>query len=186
MKFPHTQIAILVSTIIIISTKACSQNKPIPPQNYAGILGGVEWNTISAGWGLEYERVFQSNNKFLLGARATHIFKYKYGNIQLFGGGQYSTTVSHNQVAATGYYFTTKENSYKGFFITSGLGVSLSHIKNTSSQEVPNVTSFSAAFDLGIGLQFYLSNRTAIRWTNILSYGPFSGAFTNSKILIGI
>jgi len=41
----------ILFAVIFISSNIYSQTKRVLPKNYAGLLAGIEWNTISGSWG---------------------------------------------------------------------------------------------------------------------------------------
>ena len=162
----------------------CGQEKREFPRNYIGLLGGVEWNSFSGGWGLEYESQLYGKNRFQIGAKASHVFRYKYGNFSLLTS-PCCETVSHTQIMASSYFYTSGRKDFSGFFLNAGLGLAYSDLKNKSQNSEYLKGGINAAFDLGLGLQFYISDRLVLRWNNIVSYGPYYGAFTNTRFSLG-
>jgi hypothetical protein len=165
-----------IPLFILISLKSHSQANN-SPENFPEVFAGIEWNSLSGLTGISYERyIFQQGN-WVIGGKISHAFTYKLGNASLFG-----TTgrekASFSSITATARKFFRSDN--RGVFLCSELGIG--QRKNTS-YDVEYSTSFTA-FEAGFGFQFRVGDRTAIRWTNTLTFAGKAG-ITMTKLSVG-
>ena len=155
------------------------------PKNFAGLLGGVEWNTTSGTWGFEFERTVFTHEKFTLAARANYISAYKYGNLQIIGSSGCCETASQVVVMPTVSFFTSKRQSSTGFFLHAGLGAGWRRWRYSSQGVEVKRHTLHPAFDLGPGILFKLNKRLSLRARGAILFGPFEGAFTHLVTSIG-
>jgi hypothetical protein len=161
--------------ILLISLKAKTQN--YSSKNFPEAFAGVEWNTISGLTGISFERyIFQKHN-WVIGAKASHAFTYKLGNMSLFGASG-RETASFNSITGTIHKFFSLDNH--GFFLCSELGAGS---RKNRYYEVQYSTGFMA-FEAGLGWQFDICNKIKFRWTNTLSFAG-RGGITMTKLSIG-
>ena len=161
---------------VLISANAKGQ-LPNSPKNFPEAFAGVEWNSLSGLTGISYERYIFQQQKWVIGAKASHAFTYKLGNASLFGTNG-KQTASFNSVTATAHKFFRPDN--RGIFLCSELGIGSR--KNTY-YEVEYTTLFTA-FEAGVGFQFRAGNKLAVRWTNTLTFAGNAG-ITMTKLSIG-
>jgi hypothetical protein len=165
-----------VLLFILISLKSQSQVNN-SPKSFPEVFAGIEWNSLSGLTGISYERYIFQQEKWVIGAKVSHAFTYKLGNASLFGtNGQ--ETASFNSLTATAHKFFHPDN--RGIFLCSELGIG--QRKNTS-YEVKYSTLFTA-FEAGFGFQFRVGDKTAIRWTNTLTFAGKAG-ITMTKLSVG-
>lgn len=165
-----------VLLIVLISANANSQPTNFP-KNFPEAFAGIEWNSLSGLTGVSYERYIFKQEKWVLGAKASHAFTYKLGNASLFGTNG-EETASFNSVAATAHKFFLPDN--RGIFLCSELGTGF---RKNRSYEVDYSTLFTA-FEAGFGFQFRAGNQLAIRWTNTLTFAG-RGGITMTKLSVG-
>jgi hypothetical protein len=171
MKTVFTNIFFLSATLISLAAQGQ------PPKNFPEVFAGVEWNTISGLTGISYERYIFQKDKWVLGAKATYAFNYKLSNLELLSRSN-EGTVSFSSITATGHKFFSHNS--KGFFICSELGIgSRSH----DYYEAKSSTTFTA-FEAGLGWQFRVGDKLAIRWTNTLTFAG-QGGITITRLSVG-
>jgi hypothetical protein len=161
------QIFILIMLAFPI-TKVYSQQNVNTPKNYPGIYTALVFDQISTAIGVEFERYLLIRQKFILGARIGHLFKYKWGNANIISGSDDNITNSNWQLWTGGYWFTSGERQAEGFFINSGIGLNYtqSEEKYWVSPGVSNVikgNGISPAIEAGVGFQFKINPTLAIR-----------------------
>lgn len=178
----------------LLSQLASGQKQGNVPKNFIGTAGGIEWGTTSGAVGIEYERAVYENNRLILGAKGLYIPRYKYGNVGL--NFNWSSSISKGQsisytlVMGTAEYFTAKKTEYSGFFLSTGLGASVNSLKyftgtNVNDRHLAKKNYLSGAFELGMGMQFYLGKQVCIRFSGSTMWGDFVGAITLGKFAIG-
>lgn len=149
------------------------------PKNFPELFAGVEWNSISGLTGVSFERYLLQKNKWTIGIKGTHAFEYELGNLELsLFSSSYDGKASFSSVTGTVHKFFSKEN--RGFFLCSELGVGLrkrEYYEYESSDIVP-------AFEGGLGWQFRVGDKIAIRWTNTLTFAGMGG-ITMTKLSAG-
>jgi len=94
------------------------------PKNFAAGFAGVEPNTTSALFGIEYERILPSKGAAQFGISGVYIFRYNVESLALFGDSSPEFR-SIGMLMGNGTFFTSKKQS--GFFLKAGLGVGLTH-----------------------------------------------------------
>ena len=92
--------------------------------NTVGIITGIEMNTISGLWGLQYERSLHQQDKLNIGAKAIYVFRYELGNMKFIGG----SCCEFNQSAillASAARFTSPTAKPNRFYLQAGLGAGI-------------------------------------------------------------
>ena len=150
-----------------ISFSSMAQNSA--PKNYFGVSGVGELNRLAVGVGAEYERWIHVKGPLAVGAKLNHIFASKTFNF-LFSSDDLLQKVGQTQLMATSYFFTGRDKTTKGFFLSFGLGGNL--IK--WSKEVPDGSGnyqmvsrseIAPGFDISLGSQFVITDHFAVRLT---------------------
>jgi hypothetical protein len=189
----YKRLAILICLLSLIQSgqQVFCQQSDKSPKNFIGVFGGIEWNTISAGVGVDYERIVYTKRKITIGAKGIYLTRYKYGNIRLGreGGGNNDGSVSHLLVIGSVNFFTGKEADNTGFFLHTGLGAGINsfrYLTGNNYDQIAKRNSFTGAFEMGIGVQFYISRKICVRFCGTAIWGAFQGAFTLGKFSVGI
>lgn len=149
------------------------------PKNSFGLFAGIEWNELSGLMGINYERSVYHNGKFDIGIKAIHILRYKIANLDISNSSNQGTA-SLSAVLCTGYLYTSKRKDNSGFFLYTALGPGLKKKKYYDNQQ----TVFIAAFEAGLGWQFFISNHLTFKWSNSIFFAA-DGGITISKISLG-
>ena len=164
--------------ILLVSLKAKSQDNGFP-KNFPEVFAGVEWNSISGLTGISYERYLFHHNKWAFGLKGTHAFEYELGNMELdLFSSSSDGKASFTSLSGTAHKFFSRKNG--GFFVCSELGLG---IRNNKYYEY-NTSKMFAAFEGGLGWQFRVGDRLAIRWTNTLTFAG-NGGITMTKLAVG-
>ena len=173
---------LLFSTIIISLAYHCEAQKVSRmPSNYAGVLAGIEWNTLSGLTGVEYERILVAGNDINIGVKGTYTFPYKTGNMQLLNR-PCCTVARIGTVLATVDFFTTQNNYPSGFFFHAGGGVGM---KTYSSEYSRDLIQVRPAFEAGGGWLFPLGRGLALKWTNTITFPSRDAGITITRIALG-
>lgn len=174
MKAYHCQF--LACCFILFALQTDAQENP-GPKNFPEIFAGIEWNSISGLTGVSYERSVFQKNKWVFGLKATHIFQYERANLEWLHSG-YDGTVSISYGTATAHKFFNNQN--RGLFLLAEIGTG----RRIFRYEALHHESLIMAGEGGIGWQFLLNNRFAVRWTNSLAFGG-NGGITMTKLSVG-
>ena len=150
------------------------------PRNNAGVFAGIEWNSVSGLWGLQYERSLIQQDKLSIGAKALYVFRYELGNMKILGGGccEYNQSVT---LLANAACYTSPTGRPNRFYLQAGLGAGL----NTYAYESLRRQSVFPAFEAGLGFKFPLNDRLNIQWHNSLLFLHKGGATTNTGVSLG-
>lgn len=174
MKAIQTKIYVL--SLFLASLQVCAQESNAP-KNFPEVFAGVEWNSISGLTGVSYERYIVQKGRWVFGARVSHAFTYNLGNLSLTGSAS-EETASFNSVTGTAHKFFSENDG--GFFLCTELGLGL---RKRKYYEV-ELTNFFTAFEAGLGWQFRIGNKIAVRWTNAATFAG-KGAITMTKLSVG-
>ena len=182
--------AFFIEVILMLALNACTYFGALgqdvnPARNFPGIFAGIEWNTISGSWGVEYERQFYTTGQIAIGARAAYIAKYDYGNMEILSSSNCCETATHALLMSTGSYYTGKKKDFSGFFVHTGLGAGLTWLKYQSQSTRVEKTTIKPAFEFGPGWQFKIGERVVLRCKGTASFGPFEGSFTSTTVSLG-
>ena len=177
---------ILTLVILGVSYLSCLAQEERPPKSFAGIFAGIEWNTLSGSWGVEYEQVVFTQRKLTVGVKAAYVAKYAVGNMELLSSSHNNEKASHLSVlGTTSYYFGSREN-FSGLFMHAGLGVGVGWFKYIDQGTTTNsLTRTRPAAEFGPGWQFRVGDRFALRCKATASFGSFTGAFTSTTVALG-
>ena len=170
-----------IYTLLILLTLFCNrlhvaaQDKKYP-KNFPGVFAGTEYNTSSGPGGLEIERLIAEKGHWLFGASLGHAFNFSLGTLSLSGppgGSAYFTCVK-----GTAHRFFSQH--FKGSFFTTGVGLGL----RTYEYYRYKSQSVFIAFHAGLGWQFKLGDRMALRW---IIDGSFAGegGITGTRLSLG-
>lgn len=163
---------------LIFSFHAKSQGNG-SPKNFPEVFAGVEWNSISGLKGVNFERYLFHHNKWTFGVKGTHAFEYEVGNMELnLFSSSYDGRESFTSLTGTVHKFFSRKNS--GFFLCSELGLGQ---RKRKYYEYESSTMFTA-FEGGLGWQFRVGDKVAIRWTNTLTFAGHGG-ITMTKLSVG-
>jgi hypothetical protein len=177
--------------VIMISLLICSQQgvaqKVSAAKNFAGANASILWTTTGISAGITGERILVSKGNTELSLKATHVFRHKFGNLILFFLPEYKISSTETGLGLSGYLFTGKEKSNKGFFLSAGAGAMHSNWKYDDGS---HSNFLRPAAEIGFGIKFRLDDKMAIRWSNdirIASPQPERGAalITTSTLALG-
>jgi hypothetical protein len=149
----------LIVLVFICVYKYSTAQESKVAKNFPGVFAGVEWNTISGSWGVDYERLFYTRNKLAIGAKIGYITSYDYGNMELLNNPCCEST-SHVLLSGTGIYYTGKTRNFTGFFLHSALGAGFVRLKY-ASQSYNNERNYS---DLCLNLDLGCNIRLEKHW----------------------
>lgn len=185
MYMTHLTTCKLIFLSMALAAGACSdsmaQSKVV--KNFPGLFAGIEWNTISGSWGVEYERFVYTKNKLAVGGKGNYVARYRHGNMQLLNS-PCCETVSQVLVMGTASYYTSQRKNFTGLFLHASLGAGVAMYEYT--QTYSNERSIlRPAFELGSGWQVRVGNGSAFRAKVSASFGPFKGAFTSTTVAFG-
>ena len=175
-------VAILVMNAFTFHLAAQKTNSP---KNFPGLLAAVEWNTISGTWGLEYERLFHTKGQLTIGAKATYIAEYNYGNLEILSGTNCCESATHGLLMGTGSYFTGAKKNFSGFFVHTALGAGFTMLKYHSQAINSDRTIFRPTFEIGPGVQIRVGETVVLRWKGTVSFGPYEGSLTSTTLSLG-
>lgn len=156
MKTPLLLLSML--TLLLFHQHVNAQTQSQLPRNFAAGFAGVEPNTTSALFGIEYERILPSKGAVQFGASGVYIFRYNVESLALFGDSSPEFR-SVGMLMANGTLFTSKTKKQSGFFLKAGLGAGLTHhqfyeAKTNKLHSVGDLgTGWYIPFDAGSGLQ---------------------------------
>ena len=161
------KICLLIFFIVCMSSYVNAQQRT--PKNYVGASGIGELNRLAVSCGLEYERWLFTKGPFALGAKAHYIFPSKTINY-LFSSNEPLQKNSQTHLMATSYFFTNDEKETKGFFLSLGIGVNFikwwqESFDQSGNPYIMTYSEVSPGFDISVGTQLKLSDRSAIRIT---------------------
>jgi hypothetical protein len=174
---------ILLFSVIIFSFAYKGQAQEVTgmPANYAGVLAGIEWNTISGLTGVEYERILFGRENVTIGIKGTYTFSYRTGNMQLLNR-PCCTVASIGTGLATVDYFTSQNDYPSGFFFHAGAGVGM---KTYSSEHSRDLIQVRPAVEFGGGWLFPLGRRMALKWTNTVTFPSRDAGITITRVALG-
>ena len=151
------------------------------PANYAGVLAGIEWNTISGLTGVEFERIVISRNQMTIGIKGAYTFRYATGNMQLLNR-PCCTIASIGTGLATVDLFTAQDDYPSGFFLHAGAGVGM---KTYSSEYTRDQIHVRPAVEFGGGWLFPLGHHMALKWTNTVTFPSRDAGITITRLALG-
>ena len=150
------------------------------PRNTVGIFTGIEMNTISGLWGLQYERNLHQQDKLNIGAKAIYVFRYELGNMKFIGG----SCCEFNQSAillASAARFTSPTAKPNRFYLQAGLGAGI----KTYAFENLRQQSVFPAFEAGLGFKLPLNDKLILQWHNSFLFLHNNGATINVGLSLG-
>ncbi len=180
--------SILVILIgLFILTKQGVAQQGSAAKNFAGANISIIWTTTGISAGITGERILVSKGNTELSLKATHVFRHQFGNLILLFGSDYDISSTETSLGLSGYLFTGKEKSNKGFFLSAGAGAMHSNWKYDDGS---HNNFLRPAAEIGFGLKFRLDDKMVIRWSNdirIASPQPERGAalITTSTLALG-
>ena len=180
----YRTLTILLSIVLLFDSKTFAQTTRTP-KNFPGLLAGIEWNSISGTWGLEYERTVFTKTQLTVGVKASYIAQYEYDNMEILSSSSCCETASHMMLVGSGSYYTGARKNLSGFFLHSGLGIAFGRLRYKSQSYNNEQNILRPAFEIGPGLQFKLGDVNALKWKATAAFGSFKGAFTSTTLSFG-
>lgn len=156
-----------------------------PPKNFLGLLAGIEWNSLSGTWGMEYERVIFHRSQLAIGVKGNYFAPYKVGNMEILSGSSCCETAFHVLALGSASYYTGASRNLSGFFFHTGLGGAFGRRRYRSPSYHADRNLFRPAFEIGPGWLFKISESSALRCKATASFGSFTGAFTSTSVSFG-
>jgi hemolysin activation/secretion protein len=183
-------IAVACAFSVYITNASAQQVSPA--KNFAGISGSILWNTTSIAAGVMAERILLSKKNTELSAQASYSFRHRFGNLVLLFSTPYDISSAETTLGIHGYWFTGKQKSNIGFFMSAGTGAIHSNWKYTEGTNAGKTAkNFVKPYgELGLGWKWPIGNTMALRWSNTIKWGtpqPENGGavITTSTLALG-
>ncbi|MGZ5190526.1 MAG: hypothetical protein ACXWCZ_05865 [Flavisolibacter sp.] len=150
------------------------------PKNSVGAFAGLEWNTLSCVTGVSYERSLLKRDKLTLGLKATYVFNYENGTMEMFSD-SFDGYTTIGSLMTTLHLFTSDRNQInEGFFLLFSAG---GGSRNYKDEDYSN-SSLVYCGELGLGWQFYLGKKTTFKLNTSMKFLG-AGGITMMKLSFG-
>ena len=170
---------LLFGLVLLLNILPVTGQQNLLPRNHAGIMAGIEWNTISGLAGLTYEHSVFSQDKIQAGLKVLYILPYEPGNFKLLGN-ECCDEIQSTSVWATGYYFTAAAGKPKRFYLESAIGAGV------KKYMLDGITykSLYPGFEAGFGVFFPVSKKVYLKWHNAVIFLHNNGGSTATQLAI--
>jgi hypothetical protein len=162
-----------------ISVKSSAQDKWIP-KNSVGAFAGIEWNTLSTLTGVSYERSLLKRDRLTFGLKATYIFNYEHGTMEILSDTYDGFTTIATLMTTLQYFPSKSSDDNEGFFLLFAAG---GGSRRYMYEDYKNTWPVFAA-ELGLGWQFYLGKKTNFGLSTSMKFAG-AGGITLMKISFG-
>ncbi len=186
MKSNYFTTVLIMSSFLLANISVTGQTSNSLPKNYFGILGGVEWNTLSVAAGVEYERVVYERKQLTLGLKGVAVLPYRYGNVAILGQSDGSRSVTKVAIMGAGNFFLNGLDTKKGLYLCGGTGLGVVTDKyRLENGEYGNNSLVRFSGETGAGVQVKLSTKMTMRISGTVFWGMFKGGYTVGRIAVG-
>jgi hypothetical protein len=176
----RTRFLFILIIYTFFNSKVNAQENELLPKNKIGAFAGIEWNSISGLWGINYERTLFERDKIIVGTKILYVPKYKLGNMKILGGGccEY---INSGAILINSNFFTSLKSRKNRFFLEPGIGMGF---KNYKTGEGSNKSLFPT-LEAGFGALIPISQNLWLKWNASALFLHSMGATTATSVSLG-